>query len=394
MSTTVPANPVPGLERRLLAAPESVPRSVDVAIVGGGLAALRVAVGLAASGASVALVCEDDDLAVGESARCEGQLVLGTHDRPCRLVEAVGAEQAEALLRFSAQSVSSALSLGGRPGGLEVAWNPAEASDLEASVEVLEAAGVVVERFDAAQVAAATDLSAPVQQGTSALFLPGTGSVQPRRVLGQLWQAAQDLGVTAVAGMQIARLRTGHVELAGGPSLSAEVVVFAGDWRHKRTEAWFADKLYPVRHQHQLRQGRGPLQPWSTQGGYLQGTPRDEGLVISGARWATQHLEAGETDCGVVHPLVSAAQDRYLAQSVSSWASRPVLARWSHVATHTCDNLPLVGPLPGRPALVACLGWNGRPWSWALAAADAVVQGLLEGRPEGVPRMVLPSRLL
>lgn len=394
MSATVTADPVPSSDRRLLDGPQELPAAVDVAVLGGGLAALRVAVGLAASGASVAVLCEDDDLGADESARCEGQLVLGTHDRPCRLEEAVGPEQARALLRFSARSVSAALALGGRPGGLEVAWNPAESRDLEASVAVLEAAGVAVSRLDAAQVAAATDLSAPVAEGTSALFLPGTGAVVPRAVLDGLWRAAQKKGVVAAAGVRVVQAQPGRVDLADGSSLAAEVVVFAGDWRHKRTEAWFADKLYPVRHQHQLREGPAPQRPWSTQGGYLQGTPRAGGLVVSGARWATQHLEAGETDCTVVQTAVSAAQDRYVAQCVAPWASRPVVARWSHISTHTCDNLPLVGPVPGRPALVACVGWNGRPWSWALAAADAVVQGLLEGRPEGVPRMVLPSRLL
>lgn len=393
--STAPASPAPGADTVLLAAAPPPPAAADVVVLGGGLAALAVAAGLAEAGASVALLCPEADLGLDESGLCDGQLLLGTHDRPVRLVDAVGAEQAHALLRFSARALTAAHALDGvETGGLELAWNDAEAADLDASVATLERAGVPVARWDAARVAAETAVEAPVAAASSALFVPDGGAVLPRVALATLWRRARAAGVSAHLHAPVAAVDAGGVRLAHGAEVRADVVVFADGWQHKRVEPWFADKLYPVRHQHQLRGGRPPARPWSTQGGYLLGTPRPEGLVVSGARWATPHLEAGETDATVVQEAVSAAQERYAAQRLGTWAQAPVRARWSHVATHTCDNLPIVGPLPGRPSLVACVGWNGRPWSWALAAAAAVTQGLVEGRPSGVPRMVLPTRFL
>ncbi len=186
------------------------------------------------------------------------------------------------------------------------------------------------------------------------------------------------------------------LRLDDGRSVACDAVVLCAGWRMRAFDGFFGDKLYPVRHQHQRRTG-GPELPvgLSTQGGYLTARPSPGGgLVVSGARWATQHLEAGETDDTVVQEQVSAAQDRFVTQRLARWAERPVDARWTAIATHTCDNLPLVGPLPGRPSMLVCAGWNGRPWAWALAGAQAVCDGLLTGRAHGVPARVSPRRFL
>ena len=393
---TAPADPTPDADRVLMARPDPLPAAVEVAVVGGGLAGLAVARRLARAGVQVHLLEARSDLALGGTGRDSGLVLPGTHDHAGRLADAVGAADAAKLLTWSARALSHARGLGATGGALEVAWSIDEAADLAAGIETLRAAGLAPVPWDLDPL---QRVGWPAGTGLpgAALFTPQAGVIEPRVALAQLWADARAAGATASTRARVTGIDSGPVlHLDDGRAVSCDAVVLCAGWQMTAFEAFFGDKLYPVRHQHQLRVG-GPALPvgLSTQGGYLTARPRPGGgMVVSGARWATQHLEAGETDDTVVQVQVSAAQDRFVAQRLALWAPHPVVARWTSIATHTCDNLPLVGPIPGRPSLLVCAGWNGRPWAWALAGAQAVCDGLLTGRAHGVPARVSPRRFL
>ena len=47
------------------------------------------------------------------------------------------------------------------------------------------------------------------------------------------------------------------------------------------------------------------------------------------------------------------------------------------ITWESCDGLPVVGPLPGRPDVIVCVGFGAAVHTYGQAAADAIIDGLL-----------------
>jgi glycine/D-amino acid oxidase-like deaminating enzyme len=100
-------------------------------------------------------------------------------------------------------------------------------------------------------------------------------------------------------------------------------------------------------------------------------------------------MEAGETDTAV-RPAVAAAQQAFVARRLGDahdWTFRAGIEAFS------CDGLPLLGPMPGRPELLVACGWDGWELSWASAAADALAGVILDGRAS-VPTALQARRMV
>ena len=180
--------------------------------------------------------------------------------------------------------------------------------------------------------------------------------------------------------------------------MESELIVLTGGYELARLDPWFGDKLTPVRTQ-LLATAPGALSPlphgFSAQLGYLFGRSNPDGrLVLGGCRWATPHLETWETDDTVIVDLVDDRLQAALRRHFPAAAEARVTHRWTGIMTFGCDALPIVGPLPGRARLATCVAFNGRPWSLALRCARALADGLLTGRPEGLPTMMRSDRFL
>ena len=71
-----------------------------------------------------------------------------------------------------------------------------------------------------------------------------------------------------------------------------------------------------------------------------------------------------------------------------------VRRRWAWLNARTCDMLPIIGPLPGNPRVIACAGFVGNPYGLAPQAAIAIAKGLMgEGRSD-VPSFMSAQRFL
>ncbi len=143
-------------------------------------------------------------------------------------------------------------------------------------------------------------------------------------------------------------------------------------------EPWLMDKLMPVRWQSIPVATRGaPVITCSAS--VFQVADR-----LWGARWATPHLEVGETD-PTPEPRVTAMLDALARQDGLSRGSGPARAV---ILTESCDGLPIVGPVPGQPrvAAVAGLGVMGRTWL-------PLVVDYLVAEPLGGPLVRLPACL-
>lgn len=353
-----------------------------VAVIGDGVAALRVAAGLAGAEATVAVLAPDPHLGSMLDGRAAGLVTPGLAEHPHRLAASIGDDGARDIFAWTA---AAAPGLGAqllRRPVLRVSAGEGEDADIPADLEVLARLGSPVRPLSTADCA--RRLGTPRFGAGHIHEHADSGVVLPGPALSALHRVATDAGARVHTGCPALALHDEpdgiRVDTPRGPVL-ADVVVLAGDWRMRDLDPWCADKVGPVRH-HFARyappSGGAPAPVVvSAQHGWLQARIDTDGaLIVSGARWASPHFEVGETELDV-QPDVLGALDRLVAQRFPAWHAAGRTHAWAGIAAHTCDQLPIVGPLPGRSSVVACFGWNGRPWSMAVRAADAVLDGLL-----------------
>jgi len=384
---------------------EPVPAEADVAVLGGGLGGLAVAGLLALEGARVVVLEASDSIAHGWSGRHHGVAGLGLADHPIRLVRALGDTVARELMEWTAESLAMARerNLIWRHGALTAALGDVERDEIGPSVALLEKWGRTVEPLDASAVSArlGSDRFGP------GWWDPLAGVIDPPHALGVVAQAAQAAGATVCLGARTRLTRDGHLEteVVGeqdgvGFVLRADVVVHCAGPAAAVLDPFFGDKVYPVRFQMQHLQSRHGgdlvLPALSAQLSYIQGAPRPDGTyVLGGCRWATPHLEVGEADPTALSEAVDARLSQVREGALSDYLGEvDVIERSAGIMTFTCDGLPIVGPLPGRVQHISCLGFNGRPWSHALRAAQAVRDGLMDGRSHGMPAVLSPQRFV
>ncbi|MEZ4238476.1 MAG: FAD-dependent oxidoreductase [Myxococcota bacterium] len=178
---------------------------------------------------------------------------------------------------------------------------------------------------------------------------------------------------------------------ADGGVLRCEVVVWADGTAH--AEPALASLVWPVREQARVVGLSRPLPALVGRAGH--GWTGFRGLgdgraVVTGCRWATPHLEVGERE-PVVVPVV---QERLLgfaqAHLPVDGAEGP---QWAWITAHSCDGLPLVGPIPGDPRRLVCAGFGGQAWGLGPAAAALLVDGLVGSTTAPVPWLA-PSRMV
>lgn len=314
----------------------------DVAVVGAGLAGRLAWRWLQAEGVDAVL------LGQGDTDPLVPLLQVGTAEPPHRLEAALGTERAREyvqLTRESARLLRQEFDVTG--GGWRVGIRDEE-GELEDAVAASSRLGLE-----------STLIDTPLGR---ARFVPEDGTVDLRPL-------SADIRQCTVYGID-----EGDSLTLAGPDLQCEVVLLCGDWRLPRLEGWFADKLTPVRAQALLLDANVAC-GGSGQWGHLYWANSPDGLLVGGARWATPHMESGETEPSP-NPLVS---ERLRAFAAQHWPDAIELGERAHIRTYTCDNLPVVGPMPGRSRLVCCAGFGENELALAPVAARAAVDGILRG---------------
>lgn len=312
---------------------------VEVEVRGAGWAGLSVAWHLRAQGVGVRVVDPRGPLG-GASGAALGIALPLPPEHPHRLEAALGTDGARALIAFAREGAATLP--GFRPVGLDWRLVGPEAEELEDSV------------------AAAARLGLPLARTPGGFHLEDGGEVDlPTLHAALVCDVVRDPG-------------------------DADVVVHATGW--EVDDGWLADKLMPCRWQGTRFAGPRLDAPMVSRHASVL---YRGGLEMIGARWATPHMEVGER-LPAVDARVAAVHERLAAQDFPGVGA--VEARWAGIVAEPCDRLPIVGPIPGRPREIACVGFGvgGLPWAWR--AGKAVADGLLGGVATGLPPTLAAGR--
>jgi glycine/D-amino acid oxidase-like deaminating enzyme len=350
-----------------------------VVVVGAGLTGAAVAARLARNGFDTA-VLDAQTVAGGATGRSAGMAVAGLAGHYSWAVAAYGRSRARDAWALTVEGqmrlIESAKRLGvpvERTGSLALAVEEAEVEALAESAELLREDG-----FEAQ-----LELTDPLDRGfLAALRQPGDVTLDA----GALARALLDEGRVAVhEHTEVYSLEPEHDGVrvwAQGRTVLCDAAVLAIDGYAPLLDPYFADKVAPTR---SLVFATDPLdgvtlkQPCSADYGYeyCRQLP-DRRLLIGG--WRRHASQPAETEAGdpVRDGLV-----RFVTRYFPEIETRDV-DRWSGTLGFTPDGLPLVGWLPRLSRVYFAVGLGGRGLTWALVAADRLVELMVHDTDPGI----------
>jgi len=361
----------------------------DIAVLGGGLAARWVAARCAPAAKVVRLAPVAPSPAPATD-RSLGIVAAGGHDSPVRIAHAVGDAAARELWTFSRAASERLLGLdpGARRGVWRVAMHDSERQEWDLARRLLASWGL-----PDGEAADGAGLESRVGRGVrGGVRLADDGCVDLRRAVAALDDVELLPGAATIARADDGVL----VQRDGAEPVRAEIAVVAAGVGSGAVHPFFADLLYPVRVQaRRSAPGGGRAREAAVaRHRHEAWAPTDDGgLEFLGCRWAEQpEMGAGEVDDATLSEAVSDRQDAFVATHLGGGE---VTRRWAGIAAYSCDGLPIVGPLPGAPRIVALAGWCGWGLSWIGEAVEVVARAMLgetEERP--LPGLLAARRML
>lgn len=371
--------------------PPDLPPDADVVVIGGSLTGVATALYLARAGVDVVLLEAKPFIGDSASGRAMGSVEMGVVEHPHRTMRALG-DRYDGLLELTERNKALLEAEGvlERCGVLWCALDPREPPELAESAVALRNRGIAAEMWTEAQVETWTGAALG-----PALWLSGDGRIDPFGALETLRARAVEAGVRIVCNAPATLVDSDEVRVrVRDTELSAEMVVIAAGYGATALDPRIAVGLTPIRDHALLTE---PVE-WADMGfvragqGWTVLRPHPTGgLVVSGARWATPHMEVGETDVDTTAPRIQARLDAFLRERVGVDAA--VVDRWAWGLCMARDGLPLIGPLPSQPRRIVATGFGPNPASFAMVAARAVADGILEGTGQ-LPDMVSSRRLV
>ena len=374
------------------ASEEALPKSAEVVVIGGGIAGCMAANTLAAGGAKVIGIEARHRTGDGFSGRALGRVSLGLDESPFRLASALGDQRARELYLFSSRNRARLANYAeSNAGGTWLATREQESEDILKSYRALERIGIEATLWSAEQCAKASGyaIAGPGWHDPKAFC------VNPKASLQNLAQGAQWYCNTKVVAIED-EAHGLSVRLDNGAAVHAEFVVVAAGTETGRLLPSFSDCFTAVRESWMSTPAKpnAPIRPFRGGHGYMRWRDRNDGTrVLGGLRWAVPHMGVGDTDDSTVAEKVRLRLQQMLSGPMGL-ALNGSVQTWSAIACHSCDNLPIIGAIPGHGRKLICAGWGGADWAFAAEGAFQIAQSILTGQRSAIPSFLSPARLL
>lgn len=327
----------------------------DVAVIGGGIAGCATAYYLARGGAKVVLLerTRVADGATGASAGMLAPLCEAKKAGPFLRLVVDALKDYEAAVRDveSASGVSCGFS---RRAILRVAFTAADEEHYAHALDLYNISGLPYRRVSGDE---AREIEPALSEAAvSAIYSPDEGNVVPVQLAQSFRYAGRALGVDVREGAEVLGFEeiSGRIAAAalGGAKVEAErFVVAAGSWASR-----FAPQLktripiFPVRGQIVAVKGLPVLVKhviYSTDGYCV---PWPDGRMLCGSTTEEAGYDSRTTVDGIAQVI---AKGRRMIPSV---AGAEVDAVWAGLRPGSEDQLPLLGPVPGRDNVWLCTG--------------------------------------
>lgn len=239
-------------------------------------------------------------------------------------------------------------------GTLFLALREEDEPELEARLAWQRAAGLAVERLDAAAARAAEPAVSPSVR--MALRFPGDHQVDNRALSEALLRSAEAAGVELRLGAAATHLlrdgnRAAGVACADGSRVRAGAVVLAGGaWAGRLEGLPRPVPVEPVHGQLLAIDSPPPLLRHVVDSPRCYLVPRTSGRLIVGATVEHTGERRAVTPWGLTRLLTGAME------AVPGLAHAPVVETWSGLRPGTPDGLPVLGPDPDVAGLVYATG--------------------------------------
>jgi len=364
---------------------EQVEREIDFLVVGAGLAGGAAAYFAKHLHGRDVVVTDARDVGLGASGRNAGFMISGLDIYYHRAIEKYGHAVAREVWDMSRRSFrhwrefikNSAFDVPiDNSGSLLLAESPEEALELERAARALAADKIDIEYYS----------RDPLGRGYfAAIEQPLDAGVQPY-LLAKTVMAQS--GAEVIANNELYRLE----QKDGAVLVHTRKIVFKARYVMLCTNAfspmidpYFLGKVLPTRAQclvtEPLNHSPVPYCGYSDYGYMYYRSTFDGRFLLGGGRKQHQR-EENDTAEDRLNPKVQAFLDRYLATYFPD-VQAPVAHRWSGIMGFSCDGLPLVGALPGKPRVGFAVGFTGHGLALAAAAAERAVDKLLNGVSAG-----------
>lgn len=359
----------------------------DVVVVGGGITGALVADRLVRSGQTVVVV-DRERAGYGSTAASTAMLQWEIDATLTELADRYGFERAAKIYRLSFAAAGGLRQLiAGRRipcrfrprQSLYLAGEGTSAVHLEAEHELRERAGLPGVYLDRSGLAAqfAIDRS-------GAIISPGSAEADPLCLAHAVLAGAVANGLRLVEDEVIEYgdgATTVSVGLGSGRTIEASHCVLATGYvmpsfvqssRHA-VRSSFAIATRP---QPRARLWRGGVLIWEAADPYIYARTTADGRVVIGGEDDGEAIEPAERN------RLMPEKARILRRKLADLWPQADLAiehNWSGAFGETDDGLPLIGPVPGRPRILAAYGYGGNGITFSFLAARMIAE-MVAGR--------------
>lgn len=375
--------------------------SVDVAIVGGGIAGASLAFYLARAGVRNVLVLERTAVAAGASGRASGLLTFlaGSHPTQAAVLRA-----SADLYRDWGDLVGGAPAL--TPTGAVLLLAEDRRRFAEREVDRMRAAWhdlVLLERRDAETLLPGWDLTGV----DLALYSAGSGAIDPPYVTTALMNRARALGARVYQGVTARAIRVQSGRVAGveterGRIAADTVVIAAGVWSAGVARlAGVALPIWPVRHEVVHLAPPPGSRPAAllccsdpANGVYLR--PEAGGLITAGPMQDDERLPESldamdAFDAGIGRDRGAEVRAR-LARRIPSLAGAAIVGGHAGVFALSPDCYPLLGSISGIEGLHVICDTAGNGMTSSPGLARALAETIVHGHAFVDIALYRPSR--